>query len=90
MRDKYPTVNQDDEFLERFRDHWHAKAGKDAMKRDWDAAYRNWVRNAAEWNTNGHRNRSPNTGQPSAHERKKAIAADIFKALGNNQPPELT
>ena len=30
----------------KFRDHWHAKAGKDACKVDWAATWRNWVRNA--------------------------------------------
>lgn len=27
-----------------FRDHWHAKAGKDARKADWLATWRTWVR----------------------------------------------
>lgn len=30
----------------KFRDHWHAKTGRDATKLDWDATYRNWIRNA--------------------------------------------
>ena len=29
---------------EQFRDHWIAKGGKDASKLDWDATWRNWVR----------------------------------------------
>lgn len=32
--------------MERFRDYWNAKAGKDAVKLDWDATLRNWLRNA--------------------------------------------
>lgn len=32
----------------KFVDYWQA-ATKNAMKRDWDAAYRNWIRQAAEW-----------------------------------------
>jgi hypothetical protein len=32
----------------KFTDYWQA-ATKNAMKKDWDAAYRNWVRRAAEW-----------------------------------------
>ena len=31
---------------ETFRDFWVAKAGKDAAKLDWEATWRNWVRNA--------------------------------------------
>lgn len=30
---------------DRFRDHWLAKSGKDATKVDWEATWRNWVRN---------------------------------------------
>lgn len=30
----------------KFRDYWTAKTGKDATKTDWDATWRNWVRNA--------------------------------------------
>lgn len=40
-------VNLREEFS-RFRDYWTAKAGKDAVKLDWDATLRNWLRNAAE------------------------------------------
>ncbi len=32
---------------ERFADHWHAKAGADARKADWQATWRNWVRREA-------------------------------------------
>jgi hypothetical protein len=34
--------------LDKFRDHWRAANGANAVKRDWDAAWRNWVRRAAE------------------------------------------
>lgn len=30
---------------EQFADHWHAKPGKDGRKLDWQATWRNWVRN---------------------------------------------
>lgn len=30
----------------RFIDHWRGKAGKDGVKMDWDATFRNWLRNA--------------------------------------------
>jgi len=32
----------------KFRDFWVAKSGKDAVKRDWLATWRNWIRNAAD------------------------------------------
>lgn len=31
---------------EKFGDHWRAKAGRDAVKLDWPATWRNWCRNA--------------------------------------------
>lgn len=34
--------------LERFRDYWKAKTGKDATKIDWNATWRNWIRNAED------------------------------------------
>lgn len=33
---------------EKFRDHWLAAAGQTARKKDWDAAWRNWMRRAWE------------------------------------------
>jgi hypothetical protein len=29
--------------LEKFRDHWAAASGRNAIKRDWDAAWRTWI-----------------------------------------------
>lgn len=33
---------------ERFRDHWRAAPGQRGVKRDWQATWRNWVRNALD------------------------------------------
>lgn len=33
---------------EKFRDFWHAKAGRDAAKLDWQATWRNWIREEAD------------------------------------------
>jgi uncharacterized protein YdaU (DUF1376 family) len=35
--------------FEKFKDHWAAKTGQDAVKADWQAAWRNWVRKATEF-----------------------------------------
>jgi hypothetical protein len=32
--------------LEKFRNHWLSKTGKDATKLEWDRTWRNWVLNA--------------------------------------------
>lgn len=34
----------------KFRDYWIAKSGKDAAKLDWQATWRNWIRNAGKSN----------------------------------------
>lgn len=31
-----------------FRDYWHARAGKEALKVDWQATWRNWIRRHVE------------------------------------------
>ena len=36
--------------VEAFRDYWLAKAGKDGLKADWDAAFRTWMRHEKKWN----------------------------------------
>ena len=43
-----PDFTADDVLREAecFADHWHAKAGADARKIDWQATWRNWVRRA--------------------------------------------
>lgn len=52
VRAECPSVNGRVE-TDNFRDWWIAKAGKDALKTDWDATYRNWMRKAQE--ERGHR-----------------------------------
>lgn len=36
--------------LEKFRDYWKSVAGQKGVKRDWDATWRNWLRNSKNWN----------------------------------------
>ena len=38
--------------LEKFRDHWIAADGANAKKRDWNAAWRTWVRRSIEFASN--------------------------------------
>ena len=33
---------------EKFRDHWRAASGQNAVKRDWSAAWKNWIRKAGD------------------------------------------
>jgi hypothetical protein len=48
--------------IEKFRDYWTAKAGAQAVKADWSATWRNWVRRAAE-----QKGISPEPPQPKRH-----------------------
>jgi hypothetical protein len=64
---------------EKFRDYWCAKSGRDASKRDWEATWRNWIRNA----------RAPAavvTLRPNAQiaieERNRAVAAEWLRSTG--------
>lgn len=36
------------EQIDAFRDYWTAKPGKDGRKLDWDATFRNWIRNSRQ------------------------------------------
>lgn len=71
--EKFPSVDLDYQ-TEKFRDHWRASSGPNAAKRDWTAAWRTWIRNAAERSasgpsrtTNGYRPWT-NPTDPSAYE----------------------
>ena len=45
VMDEHPHVCFDDQ-LAAFRDYWTAKPGKDGRKLDWEATFRNWIRNS--------------------------------------------
>jgi hypothetical protein len=68
-----------------FTDHWRASSGANARKRDWDAAWRNWCRNAHDRNGgNGHAARQQNTQRkPSAVERVYAATAHVVGDSGS-------
>ena len=62
-----------------FLDYWRAKAGAGAVKRDWPATWRNWIRRSNQFGANG--GRRPVTQAP---------AVDAFKKAANSsRKPEL-
>lgn len=74
--------------LEKFRDHWKQQPGSKGVKLDWDAAWRNWIRRAAEYRggTNGQRPHNAN-GKPAGNsffDGLRSLAADIS---GNDPAP---
>jgi len=64
---------------EQFRDHWHAKAGRDALKADWLAAWRTWVRREAVMN-GAHREGNEKTLSQLLAERDAAEAKEAARA----------
>ena len=80
MRAEQPHIDQELE-LAKFRDHWRSTT-RNAQKRDWNAAYRNWIRNAAKW--------APHNGAPdgmTAYERKTAHNYAVYQSLADDNPP---
>ena len=61
--------------LEKFRDYWKAQPGQRGTKLDWDATFRNWVRNArtgaGNFGSNGHGRRK------TVHEAADDLLAKI-------------
>lgn len=66
--------------LERFRDYWHAKAGKDARKTNWDATWRNWIRKAIEMEGKGNGTNRQGGGQPQQSRPSNLKRAAAFAA----------
>lgn len=52
----------------KFRDYWHARAGPNAVKVDWNATWRNWVRKVIDDGKQG----TGNSRKRSPHERAMA------------------
>ena len=83
MREECPTVDLKAEHR-KFTDHWAAASGANAAKRDWNAAWRNWIRRAAEKYPSGNQA----AGRPPAATRKVAAGMDLISRLGGSDPSE--
>lgn len=91
-----PSVNGRVE-TDNFRDWWIAKPGKDALKTDWDATYRNWMRKAQKeaderrprnGTTNGHRRSTTDDAVNQTLEMARRYAEEDAAAAAN-QPTRL-
>jgi hypothetical protein len=78
MRAEQPHIDQELE-LAKFRDHWRSTT-RNAQKRDWNAAYRNWIRNAAKYAARNGSDRS------TAYQRKTAHNRAVFESLADHPP----
>jgi|SRR6516162_8113261 hypothetical protein len=76
LRAKHPHIDIDHE-VEQFTNYWHAESGQKASKRNWNAALRVWMGNAAKW--------APRNGQRPPRSTSDALVAQT-QAL-KHQPP---
>ena len=60
---------------EKFRDYWHAATGQHSRKRDWSAAWRNWIRKAADDLARARPGRGAAGGGGAGRERPRGIIA---------------
>ena len=66
--------------LEKFRDHWAQQPGQRGVKLDWNAAWRNWARRAAEYATpRGGPPARPLTQHQVERQESRAILDDLKK-----------
>lgn len=82
--------------FEKFRDYWSAKAGREATKLDWQATWRNWIRNAGRPRAFG--GRAPPGGMDgkgnfrahnfSAHQDE--VQRELDRALGRTGDDDFT
>lgn len=73
--------------FEQFKDYWTAKSGKDATKKDWQATWRQWIRNSVK-RRNGKNNRPMSIGEAAAAasaERKRNEQQSIFDTVEQQQ-----
>lgn len=63
--------------FDRFRDYWIGKPGKDGLKSDWFATWRNWVRGEKTATAKGNSH-----GQPNKDERARAAIARSLEKHG--------
>lgn len=73
---------------ERFIDHWHQASGRTASKRDWPAAWRNWMREADDRLARNGGRPAPGAVRPSTTDQRvaqgEALKAE-FRAAQNGQ-----
>jgi len=71
---------------DKFKDFWISKTGRDASKLDWQATWRNWMRNSKQrkiGNGNGHYNGSSQGKRPDAALEQIARLAGLGQTQGD-------
>lgn len=82
--------------LAKYRDYWKQASGRRAAKPDWQAAWRNWLRNADDWNQgkqNGNDAKQHNGDMGSTERAARQALHDLsggtgrFEGSGSQIPP---
>lgn len=72
------------EVADRFRDHWIAQPGAKGQKVDWNATWRNWVRNERRGSSHG----PPGAGYQTANDKAKEWADRLTGKTRNERPDD--
>lgn len=67
--------------VEQFCDHWRAASGQKAVKQDWHAAWRTWIRNDKTWNGVGRIGATVAGGRRTQREIKREFAGAAQEVL---------
>ena len=59
---------------EKFKDYWHGIAGAKGVKLDWQATWRNWMRNTSQQKGGSNGNRTNNNGRSKSDAAAREIA----------------
>lgn len=77
--------------FEKFRDYWRAKAGREATKLDWQATWRNWIRNAGRPRAFGGRAPPGGTsGKGNFRAHQDEVQRELDRALGRAGDDDFT
>jgi len=72
---------------DKFADFWRSKAGRDAVKLDWEATWRNWMRNAPK---SRHSGAPPPRPKSEFMQHQDDVQRELDKALGRKHDDEFT
>lgn len=70
---------------EKFRDYWCSKSGKDATKLDWEATWRNWIRNASKPSGGRPAQQGPPRPKSEFMQKQDAVKRELETALGHKR-----
>jgi hypothetical protein len=78
-REHAPLANRTDH--ETFIDHWRGQSGQRAVKRDWEATWRNWMRRVQDNRSSRNGNGSRPDFRPSTTDDRIAHALDLGRRM---------